>query len=110
MPARCRYVRVVAKDAWPVFVITEISLAPDAASSVIAVCRRSWHGRTRSLNPVRHARIVELLRDGVPFATACRAVGVSASARYEWPYRGWGTHPDRPPGGRAFAASELTRP
>jgi hypothetical protein len=24
-------------------------------------------------------------------------VGVSASAGYEWLYRGWGAHPDRPP-------------
>jgi hypothetical protein len=27
----------------------------------------------------------------------CREVGVSASAGYEWLYRGWGAHPDRPP-------------
>jgi hypothetical protein len=53
--------------------------------------------RPTKLTPLRHARIVELLRDGVPFATACRSVGVSASAGYEWLYRGWGTHPDRPP-------------
>jgi hypothetical protein len=53
--------------------------------------------RPTKLTPVRHARIVELLGDGVPFATACRSVGVSASAGYEWLYRGWGTHPDRPP-------------
>jgi hypothetical protein len=53
--------------------------------------------RPTKLTPVRHARIVEQLRDGVPFATACRAVGVSPSAGYDWLYRGWGTHPDRPP-------------
>jgi hypothetical protein len=53
--------------------------------------------RPTMLTTVRHARIVELLREGVPFTTACREVGVSASAGYEWLYRGWGTHPDRPP-------------
>jgi hypothetical protein len=53
--------------------------------------------RPTMLTRARHARIVQLLRDGVPFATACREVGVSASAGYEWLYRGWGTHPDRPP-------------
>jgi hypothetical protein len=53
--------------------------------------------RPTKLTPVRHARIVELLRDGVPFATVCRHVGISASAGYEWLYRGWGTHPDRAP-------------
>ena len=53
--------------------------------------------RPTKLTRARHARIVELLRDDVPFATACREVGVSASAGYEWLYRGWGTHPDRSP-------------
>jgi hypothetical protein len=53
--------------------------------------------RPTMLTRVRHERIINLLRDGVPFATACRAVGVSASAGYEWLYRGWSTHPDRPP-------------
>jgi hypothetical protein len=53
--------------------------------------------RPTKLTQVRHARIVELLRESVPFATACREVGISASAGYEWLYRGWGTHPDRPP-------------
>jgi hypothetical protein len=52
--------------------------------------------RPTKLTRVRHARIVELLRDGTPFATACREVGISPSAGYEWLYRGWGTHPDRP--------------
>jgi hypothetical protein len=33
--------------------------------------------RPTKLTPFRHARIVELLSDGVPFATACRTVGVS---------------------------------
>jgi hypothetical protein len=45
VPARCRYVFVVANDECPAFVMTAISLAPDAASSVIAVCLRSWNGR-----------------------------------------------------------------
>jgi hypothetical protein len=53
--------------------------------------------RPTKLTRLRHERIVELLRDGTPFATACRAAGISASAGYEWLYRGWGTHPDRPP-------------
>src|SRR2546422_5149576 len=53
--------------------------------------------RPTMLTRVRHERIINLLRDRVPFATACRAVGVSVSAGYEWLYRGWGTHPDRPP-------------
>jgi hypothetical protein len=53
--------------------------------------------RPTMLTRARHERIITLLRDGFPFATACRAVGVSASAGYEWLYRGWGTHPDRPP-------------
>jgi hypothetical protein len=53
--------------------------------------------RPTKLTRARHERIVELLRDGVPFAGACRAVGVSSSAGYEWLYRGWGTHPDRAP-------------
>jgi hypothetical protein len=53
--------------------------------------------RPSLLTQARHARIVQLLRDGVPFATACRRVGVSPSAGYDWLYRGWGTHPDRPP-------------
>jgi hypothetical protein len=52
--------------------------------------------RPTMLTRARHERIINLLRDGVPFATACREVGVSASAGYEWLYRGWGTHPDRP--------------
>jgi hypothetical protein len=69
--------------------------------------------RPTMLTRVRHARIVELLRDGVPFATACRAVGISASAGYEWLYRGWGTHPDRPPapggGGGAGEIRHATR-
>jgi hypothetical protein len=59
--------------------------------------------RPTKLTRVRHARIVELLRDGVPFATACREVGISASAGYDWLYRGWGTHPDRPPAARYVA-------
>jgi hypothetical protein len=33
--------------------------------------------RPTKLTPFRHARIVELLSDGVPFATACRKVDVS---------------------------------
>jgi hypothetical protein len=52
--------------------------------------------RPTMLTRARHERIINLLRDGVPFATACRSVGISASAGYEWLYRGWGTHPDRP--------------
>jgi hypothetical protein len=48
------------------------------------------------LTRARHERIVELLREGVPFATACRRVGISSSAGYEWLYRGWGKHPTRP--------------
>jgi hypothetical protein len=51
VPARCRDVRVVANDEWPALVITAVSLAPDAASSVIAVCLRSWNGRTRPSMP-----------------------------------------------------------
>jgi hypothetical protein len=62
--------------------------------------------RPTKLTPARHARIVELLRDGVPFATACRQVGVSSSAGYEWLYRGWGTHPDRPPATRYVAFAQ----
>jgi hypothetical protein len=56
--------------------------------------------RPTMLTRVRHERIVELLRGGVPFATACRTVGVSPSAEYDWLYRGWGTHPDRPSAAR----------
>jgi hypothetical protein len=59
--------------------------------------------RPAKLNPVRHARIVNLLRDGVAFATACRTVGISASAGYEWLYSGWGTHPAAATGLAAFA-------
>jgi hypothetical protein len=43
--------------------------------------------RPTKLTPARHARIVELLHDGVPFATACKRVGVSPSAGYDWLYR-----------------------
>jgi hypothetical protein len=59
--------------------------------------------RPTMLTRARHERIIDLLRDGVPFATACRTVGVSPSAGYEWLYRGWGTHPDRPPTARYVA-------
>ena len=37
---------VVAMFACPAFAITAIGLDPAAASFVIAVCRRSWNGRT----------------------------------------------------------------
>jgi hypothetical protein len=47
--------------------------------------------RPTKLTTTRHERIINLLRDDVPFATACREVGISASAGYEWLYRGWGT-------------------
>jgi hypothetical protein len=52
--------------------------------------------RPTLLTRARHERIVELLREGVPFATACRRVGISSSAGYEWLHRGWGKHPSRP--------------
>ena len=37
--------------ACPAFVITAIGFEPDAASLVIAVCRRSWNARTLRLDP-----------------------------------------------------------
>ena len=49
------------------------------------------------LTRARHERIIELLQEGTPFATACRTVGISPSAGYDWLYRGWGTHPSRSP-------------
>jgi hypothetical protein len=64
--------------------------------------------RPTKLTPACHERIINLLRDGVPFATACRTVGVSPSAGYDWLYRGWGTHPSRPatPACIAFARAD----
>jgi hypothetical protein len=59
--------------------------------------------RPTKLTRARHERIIELLEEGVPFATACRMVGVSPSAGYDWLYRGWGMHPDRPPAARYVA-------
>jgi hypothetical protein len=56
-------------------VMTAISLAPDAASSVIAVCRRSWNGRTLSLMPAA-------------FSAAANC-GVQISFQYDVPRCGW---------------------
>jgi hypothetical protein len=59
--------------------------------------------RPTMLTGARHARIVKLLRHGVPFATACRTVGVSPSTGYDWLYRGLGTHP-APPAAPVYVA------
>jgi hypothetical protein len=89
--------------------------APHAAASANAATHiptpcaslassRSCGQRTQASDSRNH--LVELLRDGVPFATACRTMGVSPSAGHEWLYRAWGTHPDLPPAPRYVAFAQ----
>jgi hypothetical protein len=62
--------------------------------------------RPSKLTPARHELIVGLLRNGYPWATACRRAGVSTSAAYEWIDRGHGVHPSRPPTRACVAFAE----
>ena len=53
-------------------------------------------GRRTRLTPQLQTAIVNAIAGGVPFATACRLVGVSEIVGHEWRQRGEGTHVTRP--------------
>jgi hypothetical protein len=52
-------------------------------------------GRPTKLTPERQAKIVEALRAGNYFETACASAGISPALGYEWLARGEGRDPDR---------------
>jgi hypothetical protein len=52
--------------------------------------------RPTKLTPARHEAIVQAVRDGNYFATACAGAGVAEATGYEWLARGEGTDRRRP--------------
>lgn len=58
--------------------------------------RKTMTGRPPKLTPATQTKIVEAVRAGNYFATACRLGGIGYTTGKEWLSRGEGKHSDRP--------------